>query len=528
MKTFAIQVCPSLAACALALPAVAQSCLGDIAVDNRIDGGDLGVMLANWGPVTSTALSRACDLDGNAIVNGADLGMLLANWGYCPATISSVSPSQGCLLGGTEVSITGTQLGSVEAVTIGGLPCSGVIVDSPTLVRATVPAGVSGAADVAVTTLGGTTVSASAFTYRDMVVSMVSPGVGPPAGGTVLTITGECLGNVTAVSVGSYLASAVTVVNASTVTAITLPGPLGAADVVVSGGKGSTTVPGGFTYQSIVVPSWATLIEAYPDPAVVTDPALRAAIIATGRPWRVSDTGTGIEMLLVPPGTFQMGCVNGSVLFPCVAGELPVHQVTLTLPFYLGRFEVTQAQWINRIGSNPARYQAVNGYPGPLDRPVESVSWSMVQTFTDSAGLRLPTEAEWEFACRAGTDTPFHSGPGFPTGTSDDSLLGLIAHYRSAPCQVCLINPAPGGGRAANSLGMHVMLGNVWEWTNDRIAPYTGEPQTDPGGPSAGTTRAFRGGSLGYGSGACKASFRRGVDEGGWYDDLGFRVARNP
>lgn len=280
--------------------------------------------------------------------------------------------------------------------------------------------------------------------------------------------------------------------------------------------------------ECVTIPTWATVVEAQPDPAVVTDPTLRAAIIATGRPWRVRDTGTGIEMLLVPPGTFQMGCVSGSVLSPCVSGELPVHQVTLTLPFYLGRFEVTQAQWIKRIGSNPARFQAVNGYPGPLDRPVESVSWSMAKAFADSAGLRLPTEAEWEFACRAGTDTPFHSGPGFPAGTSEDSLLGWIAHYRAAPCQVCLINTASVGSRAANSLGMHDMLGNVWEWTNDRIAPYSGEPQTDPGGPSAGTARAYRGGSFAEASGACKASFRRGLYEGGWYNDLGFRVARTP
>ena len=98
-------------------PFAGAQCVGDIAADGRVDGGDLGVQLANWGPVTSTALSQACDLDGNGMVDGADLGTLLANWGYCPATISSVSPAQGCLLGGTAVTITGTWLASVASVT---------------------------------------------------------------------------------------------------------------------------------------------------------------------------------------------------------------------------------------------------------------------------------------------------------------------------------------------------------------------------------------------------------------------------
>ena len=295
----------------------AQGCVGDVVADGRVDGGDLGTLLANWGQVTSSAVSVACDLDGNGTVDGADLGALLASWGNCPATISSVSPSQGCLLGGTVVTITGTWLGSVASVTVGGVPCFGVTVDSTTSLRATVPAGATGAADVAVTTLGGTTVSASAFTYRDMVVSTVAHAEGLPAGGTVLTITGECLENVTSVTVGSAPASAVTVVSASTVTAVSPPGPLGAADVVVSGGKGSVTMLGGYRYVSVVVPSWATLVEAQPDPAVVTDPTLRAAITATGRAWRVRDTATQIEMLLVPPGTFRMGCIMGSNQSEC-------------------------------------------------------------------------------------------------------------------------------------------------------------------------------------------------------------------
>lgn len=523
MRQFNIRTIFALICVTSTTPTFAQSCVGDLAIDNRIDGGDLGVMLANWGPVTSTALSRACDLDGNSLVNGADLGMLLANWGYCPATISSVSPSQGCVLGGIEVTITGTQLGSVEAVTIGGLPCSGVIVDSPTLVRATVPVGVSGAADVAVTTLGGTTVSASAFTYRDMVVSMVSPGVGPPPGGTVLTITGECLGNVTAVSVGSSLASAVTVVNASTVTAITPSGQLGAADVVVSGRKGSTTVPGGFTYQSIVVPSWATLIEAYPDPAVVTDPALRAAIIATGRPWRVRDTGTGIEMLLVPPGTFQMGC-SPFAGANCSWTEVTVRQVTISSSFYLGRYEVTQAQWQARMGSNPSYFR--NDADSP-SRPVERVRWTSVQSFLAATGMQLPTEAQWERAYRAGAATALHSMPGFPNGTDDPAQAGQVAWFGG--CCNAVWRTHSVGGKSANSLGFHDMAGNVMEWIADYFVDVLPPgDQVDPVGPSIGSLRSIRGGSWALSATDLRSSARAAGQPDVGVDHLGFRVARNP
>jgi hypothetical protein len=91
-------------------------------------------------------------------------------------------------------------------------------------------------------------------------------------------------------------------------------------------------------------PPWATVVQWQPDPAVVTDDQLRSAIAATGLPWRVRDAGTQIEMLLVPPGTFQMGCIMGSIHGPCTTQELPVHQVTLTNAFYFGRYEVTQAQ----------------------------------------------------------------------------------------------------------------------------------------------------------------------------------------
>ncbi|NBX37464.1 MAG: hypothetical protein EBR10_09640, partial [Planctomycetes bacterium] len=128
--------------------------------------------------------------------------------------------------------------------------------------------------------------------------------------------------------------------------------------------------PTGFV--TCVTPTWATVVQQYPDPAVVYDSTLRSKIIATGLPWRVRDTATQMEFVLIPPGTFNMGC-SASNQDGCYSDENPVHQVTLTNAFYLGRFEVTQAQWQATMGNNPS------GWQGDLNRPVEQVSWNTIQ-----------------------------------------------------------------------------------------------------------------------------------------------------
>jgi formylglycine-generating enzyme required for sulfatase activity len=270
-----------------------------------------------------------------------------------------------------------------------------------------------------------------------------------------------------------------------------------------------------------VVPAWATLIETQPDPAVVTDPALRVAIIATGRPWRVKDTATQIEMLLVPPGTFQMGC-SASSSWSCYSWENPVHTVTLTQAYYMGRYEVTQAQWQARMGSNPSAFA---GYADSPSRPVEQVSWNTIQGFLNATGMRLPTEAEWEYAYRAGTTTAFHSMPGYPSGTNSDSLLGTIAWYWSnASSQTHAV-----GTKAGNGFGLHDMSGNVWEWVKDWYGTYASGAQTDPVGPVSGAYRVFRGGGWNGNSIYCRASYRGyGVSPGNSDYGLGFRVARTP
>ena len=274
--------------------------------------------------------------------------------------------------------------------------------------------------------------------------------------------------------------------------------------------------------------SWATVLEQDPDPAVVTDANLRAAINASGLPWRVRDNGTNIEMVLVPAGIFTMGC-SASTQWGCTPDENPTHQVTLSA-FYIGRYEVTQAQWTAKMGSNPSFFVPANGYSSDTTKPVESVSWNMIASgstsFMSLTGLRLPTEAEWEYAYRAGTTTAFHSYPAQPNGFYDDTLLGNIAWFNSNPeNQTHAV-----GGKLANGLGLHDMAGNVYEWCQDWYSStyYASSQLTNPTGPTTATFRLLRGGSWYHGSSLCRGSQRLNDYTNAVNIVIGFRVARNP
>ena len=277
--------------------------------------------------------------------------------------------------------------------------------------------------------------------------------------------------------------------------------------------------PFGASGTCLGVPAWATLVEYTPDPAVVTDASLRAAIAATGLAWRVRDTATQVEMLLVPPGTFQMGCIMGSNSYGCYGQELPVHQVTLTNAFYLGRYEVTQSQWVAKMGSNPSYFQ---GQSDSASRPVEMVSWNTIQGYLSATGFRLPTEAEWEYACRAGTQTPFYNG------STGDSTVGALAWNYYNTCEGgtgCGTRPV--GGKLANAFGLHDMLGNVWEWVYDWYGEYTSEAQTNPTGPESASDRVIRGGAWYNDSDGVRSSNRFNGSPA-TTNHVGFRVARTP
>jgi formylglycine-generating enzyme required for sulfatase activity len=253
-------------------------------------------------------------------------------------------------------------------------------------------------------------------------------------------------------------------------------------------------------------PTWATVLEWTPDPAVVTDTNLRAAITATNLPWRVRDNGTNIEMLLVPDGIFTMGCSPGDA--ECLGDESPAHQVTLTNAFYMGKTEVTQAQWTAKMGSNPSFFV------GQPNNPVEQVSWNTIQNFNSATGLRLPTEAEWEFACRAGTTTARY-------GVMND-IAWYLSNSRGTTHAVATKLP--------NALGLYDTIGNVWEWCQDWYGPYSSASVSNPTGPATGSVRLERGGCWRGTLDHIRAS-RRDYDppnSDSIGNNVGFRAVRTP
>ena len=266
--------------------------------------------------------------------------------------------------------------------------------------------------------------------------------------------------------------------------------------------------------------TWCTILEQAPNAAVVPDAAVRAKIVASGFPWRVRDNSSGIEMLLIPGGTFTMGCSASSWI--CISNEIPNHQVTLSKAFYLGKTEVTQAQWQAKMGSNPSYYS------GNANNPVEQVSWNDIVGFNTATGLRLPNEAEWEYACRGVTTTAFHSMPGYPNGTDDDRLLGNIAWYYSNSGSTTHAVAS----KAANAFGMYDMSGNVYEWCKDWYGDYSASNATDPTGPSVGQYgwyRVLRGGGWDSTSPlGCRSEARGGNGLGSRNYSVGFRVAKTP
>jgi formylglycine-generating enzyme required for sulfatase activity len=215
--------------------------------------------------------------------------------------------------------------------------------------------------------------------------------------------------------------------------------------------------------------------------------------------------------------------------------------VTLTNAFYMGRYEVTQAEWTARMGSNPSFFQSASAQVPAAqvpNRPVERVSWTTIQGFLSATGMRLPTEAEWEYACRAGTTTAFHGWLaqsvganddtllGNTAGTNDDTLVGNIAWFDSNSNG----QTRPVGGRAPNGFGLHDMSGNVWEWVNDWYSGtyYASSPSTNPPGPATGSFRVLRGGPWNYGSYYLRSSVRGRNTPGSSTFVFGFRVARTP
>jgi formylglycine-generating enzyme required for sulfatase activity len=233
------------------------------------------------------------------------------------------------------------------------------------------------------------------------------------------------------------------------------------------------------------------------------DEASKAWVVLPGQESeenKAGDTFTipdlSLEMLWVEPGTFTMGSPTSE------AGRFTdetQHEVTLTNGFYLGKHEVTQAQWQEVMGSNPSRHKGAN-------RPVEMVSWTDVTSFCDKlteaerptgrlpAGMtyQLPTEAQWEYACRAGTTTTFSWGD---TASSTQANFNGNYPYGGAATGPDLFRTTDIGQYAANPWGFHDMHGNVFEWTADWFEEFTSGAVSDPVGSADGSYRVGRGGS---------------------------------
>lgn len=245
-----------------------------------------------------------------------------------------------------------------------------------------------------------------------------------------------------------------------------------------------------------------------------------------------------MRLVGIKPGRFMMGSPEGEA---SRKDDETQHEVTISKAFWLGQTEVTQAQWEAVMGSNPSFF---NGNP---NHAVEHVSWNDAQEFclrlSQKTGMnfRLPTEAEWEYACRAGTTTAYSFG-------NDASRLGEHAWFgdNSGPTRLdaaeiflrdradyttrllengCQTHAA--ATRKPNAWGLHDMHGNVWEWCSDWYGAHPSGAAVDPEGPGSGPSRVLRGGSWGSSSQFCRAASRVAYDPD-CRSFIGFRVARTP
>jgi formylglycine-generating enzyme required for sulfatase activity len=234
----------------------------------------------------------------------------------------------------------------------------------------------------------------------------------------------------------------------------------------------------------------------------------------------------GMKFVLIQPGKFMMG----SKLSPTeiedkyggeakwYSDETPQHEVTITKPYYIQTTEVTQGQWKAVMGFNPSGLKTCGE-----NCPAEKVSWHDVEEFikrlnqkegTDT--YRLPTEAEWEYACRAGSVTEFCFG-------DEKNKLDYYAwhNYNSDDWTHHVYRKRP------NAWGLYDMHGNVWEWCQDWYSDYPSEPAIDPIGPNSGSHRVSRGGSWRSAAMFCRSPHRYGVDPNYRRPTRGFRLVKN-
>ena len=221
----------------------------------------------------------------------------------------------------------------------------------------------------------------------------------------------------------------------------------------------------------------------------------------------------------IPPGTFLMGSPPSEEEQKLT--EETQHKVTLTKGFYMGVYQVTQEQWQAVMGNNPSHFK------GEKNLPVEQVSWDDCQEFRqtlarkESHKYRLPTEAEWEYACRAGTTTPFHFGE---TISTDQANYDGNYVYGKGKKGVYRKKTTPVGSFPPNAWGLYDMHGNVYDWCQDWYGLYGDKETTDPVGPSDGNARVLRGGSWLHHPWLCRSAYRCRHEPGNRSNDVGLRL----
>jgi formylglycine-generating enzyme required for sulfatase activity len=229
----------------------------------------------------------------------------------------------------------------------------------------------------------------------------------------------------------------------------------------------------------------------------------------------------GMDLKLIPAGEFLMGTAGAA------EDDEQQHRVRITRPFYMGVYEVTQVEYRKVMGKNPSYFSATGKSSANVEGmntlrfPVDNVTWDDAVRFcqklsaTEGRTYRLPTEAEWEYACRAGTASDYHAGDSLPQNEA------RISAARTADAQ----RPAAVGSYRPNRFGLYDMHGNLWEWCSDWYDKnyYTQSPREDPQGPADGDYHADRGGCWASVDETCRSANRRS-DPANRSDILGFRV----
>jgi sulfatase modifying factor 1 len=294
------------------------------------------------------------------------------------------------------------------------------------------------------------------------------------------------------------------------------------------------------TQENPIVPSGSNKLALSPGKNPVLDAMVRDALalaksqteldLASNLPSATPSPYTipwlGLELMPIPAGEFLMGSPDDEDLR---RDNETQHQVTISKPFWMGKYPVTQGQWEKVMGDNPSDFKEAG-----KDAPVECVGWDDAMEFCRKVNQRearegrlpqgyeftLPTEAQWEYACRAGTTTVFHFG---------DSLSSHQANfdgnhpYGDAEEGPFLDTTTPVGKYRPNAWGLYDMHGNVWEWCHDWFGNYPSGSVTDPAGPNSGSVRVYRGGCWGSSGEYCRSADRDSYYPGHRSSYLGFR-----